>query len=157
MKTLKVAACIATILLLGTSTIKTAEAVTSCEITTCRYGGRINLCWANIEREAAYKAKFCRQIVIGSGLSAYAMALSISGACIKAGAVIGMHRPFDTSYRAAPVGSRWHKYYFDRIKSSAVVYFTSRGGMKRNGLTNAKYMVAVPAHRTGIPICKAQN
>jgi hypothetical protein len=157
MKTLKGAACFAATLFFVTSS-NTVIGATGCEINTCRLGGRVDQCWAGMKREAKNKSKFCRQIVIGSGHSAYAMALSLPDACIKANAVIGIHRPFNLrNAQASRLGSRWHNFYFGRINPYAVSYFAARGGMRRNGLTNANYMVAVPANRTGVPICKAQK
>lgn len=152
LRSLAITAAVATISITGFAT-GLAQAAPNCEITKCRSGGRINTCWASMSREARGKAKSCDQIVIGSGQSAYAMALSLPRACIRAGAIIKIHRPYLDNFKAVPVGSRWHNFYFNRIKSSAVTYFKARGGMRRSGLSNAMFMVEVPAARTGLPIC----
>jgi hypothetical protein len=129
-------------------------AAPNCEITKCRSGGNVTTCWASIKQEANSKSKSCSKLVIGSGISAYAMALSLPGVCIKSNAVIKIHRPYDSNLQAVPLGSRWHTYYFGRIRPAAVGYFKAKGGMQREGFANAAFMVSVPAAKTGVPICK---
>jgi hypothetical protein len=132
-----------------------AIAASSCEITQCRSGGKVGTCWASMVREARLKAKSCGRVIVGSGSSSYAMALALPRACIKASAVINIHRPYTANMKAVPIGSRWHNFYFGRIKPSAVNYFRAHGGMKRDGYSNAMFMVGVPAAKTGLPICSA--
>jgi hypothetical protein len=133
----------------------TAASAANCEITQCRSGGKVTTCWTNMQREARSKAKACGRVIVGSGSSSYAMALSLPGACIKASAVINIHRPYNSNMKAVPIGSHWHNFYFGRIKPSAVNYFRARGGMKRDGMSNAMFMVGVPAAKTGLPICSS--
>lgn len=118
-------------------------------------GGKITRCWASMQQEAAAKSKSCNHVIIGSGVSAYAMAMALPRACIKPSAVIKIHRPYHEGYKAVAIGSRWHNYYFGRIKPSAVNYFKARGGMQRSGFANAAMMISVPAANTGLPLCKA--
>jgi hypothetical protein len=108
-----------------------------------------------MQQEAAAKSKSCNHVIIGSGVSAYAMAMALPRACIKPSAVIKIHRPYHEGYKAVAIGSRWHNYYFGRIKPSAVNYFKARGGMQRSGFANAAMMISVPAANTGLPLCKA--
>jgi hypothetical protein len=131
-----------------------ALAAGNCEITKCRYGGNVSTCWNSMKKEAATKLKSCNQIVVGSGQSAYAMALTLPRTCIKPNAVIQIHRPYHKNYKAVAAGSRWHNFYFGRIRPSAVSYFKARGGMKRDGFANVIGMVSVPASKTGLPLCK---
>lgn len=138
----------------GLLLISPVQASFNCEITQCRGGGNVPSCWAKMQREARVKSKSCGQLVIGSGVSAYAMALSLPKTCIKSNAVIKIHRPYFAGYRTAAIGSHWHNYYFGRIKPSAVNFFRTRGGMKRDGFANAAQMVGVPAAQTGLKICK---
>jgi hypothetical protein len=132
-----------------------ARASTNCEITQCRRGGGVVACWSAMNREAAVKRKSCDKIVIGSGSSSYAMAMSIPGTCIKPTAVIRIHRPYTRSnFRQVPVGSHWHNYYFNKVRSSAFNYFRAQGGLNKSGRDNAYNMTSVPASRTGVPICR---
>jgi hypothetical protein len=140
---------------LSCSVVTQTAVAANCEITQCRSGGKVGTCWNNMQREARLKAKGCGRVVIGSGSSAYAMALTLPRACIKANAVINIHRPFNANMKAVPIGSRWHKFYFDRIRPSAVSYFRAHGGMQRDGYSNAMVMVGVPATKTGLPLCSA--
>jgi hypothetical protein len=132
-----------------------AQAAPNCEITQCRSGGKVTTCWASMKREAMRKASSCSKVVVGSGASSYAMALGLPRACIKANAVIQMHRPYSRDLKAVAIGSQWHNFYFSHIKPSAISYFRAQGGMQRDGLSNAMNMVSVPAAKTGLPICKA--
>jgi hypothetical protein len=148
------AACIAA-LSVTTPLLSAAQAnASNCEITSCRGGGHVSRCWNAMQREANTKRKQCGIVVIASGVSAYAMATTLPGTCIKSNATISIHRPYRTSYKTVARGSRWHNYYFGRIRPSAVRYFQARGGMQREGFNNATYMVAVPARLTGVPICR---
>ncbi len=153
MTILKLATAFAVVALALTTT-DFAEAASNCEITQCRGGGKVSTCWANMKREAQSKAKSCNSVVIGSGVSSYAMALGLPGACIKANAVIKMHRPYHPNLKAVASGSRMHNFYFGHIKPSAISYFRAHGGMQRDGLSNAMFMISVPAANTGLPICK---
>jgi hypothetical protein len=137
-------------------TTRPALATINCEITQCRMGGNVPECWQKMRAEALSKSRACKNVQIGSGVSAYAMALSLPRTCIKSTAVIKIHRPFHfrNNYKAVPIGSRWHNYYFGRIRPKAVSYFKARGGMNRDGTSNAFGMTAVPAAQTGAPICK---
>jgi hypothetical protein len=125
----------------------------SCEITSCRGGGSVPGCLAKIRKEHAAKRKSCDQVQIGSGSSAYAMATSLPDVCIKQGARIGIHRPYRKSLREVAVGSYYHNTYFGHIRRQSVAYFTSKGGMKRKGFSNAASMIYVPASKTGVPPC----
>jgi hypothetical protein len=138
------------------ATAHVAQAAQNCEITQCRSGGNVAACWANMKREARHKAKTCNKVVIGSGVSSYAMALGLPGACIKANAVIKIHRPYHPDLKAVALDSRMHNFYFGRLKPRAISYFRAHGGMQRDGLSNAMFMVSVPAANTGLPICDAQ-
>jgi hypothetical protein len=132
----------------------TVLAASNCEITKCRYGGNVSACWNSMKKEAATKLKSCDQIVVGSGQSAYAMALTLPRTCIKPNAVIQIHRPYRKNYKAVAAGSHWHNFYFGRIRPPAVSYFKAHGGMQRDGFANVWGMVSVPAAKTGLPLCK---
>jgi hypothetical protein len=136
--------------------VQPSQAFVNCEITQCRGGGSVPECWRKMRAEALSKSRTCKNVQIGSGVSAYAMALSLPRTCIKSSAVIRIHRPFHmrNNYKAVPIGSHWHNYYFGRIRPKAVNYFRARGGMSRDGMSNAYGMTAVPAAQTGAPICK---
>ena len=147
-------ATVITVVTVALAIANVAHAAPNCEITQCRGGGKVLACWANMKREAQSKAKSCGRVVIGSGVSAYAMALGLPGACIKANAVIKIHRPYRPDYKAVALGSRMHNFYFGRIKPRAISYFRAQGGMQRDGFSNAMIMVSVPAANTGLPVCK---
>ena len=153
--TIAKSATIFTVVTVALAIANFAQAASNCEITQCRSGGKVSACWANMKREAQIKAKSCGRVVIGSGVSAYAMALGLPGACIKANAVIKIHRPYHPDYKAVALGSRMHNFYFSRINPRAINYFRARGGMQRDGIWNAMVMVSVPAANTGLPVCKA--
>lgn len=125
----------------------------SCEIISCRAGGKVASCSKQIEDEWRMKSKYCNQLIVGSGVSAYAMVLSLPNICIKSDAVIKIHRPYFEGLKVVEVGSFWHRYFFDRISPNALKYFIDKGGLKRKGFANAALMIPVPADKTGVPIC----